>query len=88
MRVMTAQPTLHTSVDECNVCVMLMRVTTAQPKTNITHISEKQAFMFENIKSFFIHINAFIRKTINKAMTRPNQAHMYSDQGHSSVFIN
>ena len=37
---------------------------------------------------FYIHINTFFRKTINKAMTRPNHAHMYSDQGYSSVFVN
>ena len=34
-----------------------------------------------------IHVNAFLRKTINKAMTRPNHAHMYSDQGYRSVFV-
>ena len=35
-----------------------------------------------------IHINAFIRKAINKAMTRPNHSHTYSDQRESSVFVN
>ena len=35
-----------------------------------------------------MHINTFLRKTINKAMARPNHAHMYSDQGYSSVFVN
>ena len=29
-----------------------------------------------------------LRKTINKAITWPNHAHMYSDQGYSSVFVN
>ena len=37
---------------------------------------------------FYIHINAFLRKTISKAITRPNHAHMYSDHGYSSVFVN
>ena len=32
-------------------------------------------------------INAFIRKTINKVITWPSHAHMYSDQGYSSVFV-
>ena len=34
-----------------------------------------------------MQINAFLWKTINKAMTRPNHAHMNSDQGNSSVFV-
>ena len=38
--------------------------------------------------TFFIHNNAFLRKTISKAMTRPNQSHMCIDQGNSSVFVN
>ena len=37
--------------------------------------------------TFFIHINAFLRKTINKAITWPSHAHMYSDHGYSSVFV-
>ena len=36
----------------------------------------------------FIHINAFLWKAINKAMTRPNNAHKYSDQRESSVYVN
>ena len=35
-----------------------------------------------------MHLNVFLRMTINKAMTRPNHAHMCSDQGFSSVFVN
>ena len=27
-----------------------------------------------------MHINAFLGKAINKVITRPNQAHMYSDK--------
>ena len=30
--------------------------------------------------TLLIHINAFLRKTINKAITRPSHAHMYSDR--------
>ena len=37
--------------------------------------------------TFFIHINAFLRKIINKAITWPNHAHMYSDHWYSSVFV-
>ena len=33
-----------------------------------------------------MHINIFLRKTINKAMARPNQEHMYIDQGYGSFF--
>ena len=44
--------------------------------------------MINSFDLFYIHINAFLRKTIDKAITRPNQAHMYSDQGYSSVFVN
>ena len=43
------------------------------------------------ILHFFILIYTlmhFLRKAINKAMTRPNHAHMYSDQRESSVFVN
>ena len=32
--------------------------------------------------------HAFLRMIINKAMKRPNHAHMYSDQGYSSIFVN
>ena len=35
-----------------------------------------------------MHINAFLRKAINKAMTGPSHAHMCSDQRESSVFVN
>ena len=37
---------------------------------------------------FFTHINALLRKAISKAITRPNHAHMNSDQGYSSVYVN
>ena len=35
-----------------------------------------------------MHINASLGKTIDKAITRPSHAHMHSDQGYSSVFVN
>ena len=34
-----------------------------------------------------MHINVFLWRTINKAITRPSHAHMCSDQGSSSVFV-
>ena len=37
---------------------------------------------------FFIHINAFLRKDVNKSKTWPNHAHMYSDQRENSVSVN
>ena len=40
------------------------------------------------MNSFYILINTFIRKAINKAITRPNHAHIYSNQRKSSVFVN
>ena len=40
----------------------------------------KQSCNHEITGLFFININAFLRMTINKA-TRPDHAHMYSDQG-------
>ena len=36
---------------------------------------------------FSIHINAFLRMTINKAITWQSHAHMYCDQEYSSVFV-
>ena len=44
--------------------------------------------LFDLFLFFFEYIDAFLRKAINKAMTRPNHAHMYSDQGYSLVFEN
>ena len=38
--------------------------------------------------SFIIHINAFLRMAINKAITRPSHELMYSDHRESSVFVN
>ena len=35
----------------------------------------------------YIHINAFLRKAINKAVTRQNHTHIYSDHVESSVFV-
>ena len=34
-----------------------------------------------NYFEVYMHINAFLGININKAMTKPNRAHMYSDQG-------
>ena len=44
--------------------------------------------MLINFTFFYIHINAFLRETINKVLTRSNHAHMYSEQRESSVFEN
>ena len=41
-----------------------------------------------NLTFFYIHINAFSRKAINKAKTWPSHAHIYSNQRKSSVFVN
>ena len=41
-----------------------------------------------NLTFFYIHIHAFLRKAINKSITRPSHAHMYNDQGERSVFVN
>ena len=35
-----------------------------------------------------MQINAFFEKEIDKAMTRPNHANKYSNQGKRSVFVN
>ena len=43
--------------------------------------------MINSFDLILLHINALLRKTINKAMTRTNHAHMYSDKGYSSVFV-
>ena len=37
------------------------------------------------IDFFFIHINAFLRKVVNKWLSHAN---IYSDQRESSVFVN
>ena len=38
--------------------------------------------------TFLIHLDAFLRKAVNKSITRPYHACMYSDQRECSVFVN
>ena len=44
--------------------------------------------MTSSLLDVLVHVNAFLGKAINKAMTRPSHAHMYSDQRECSVFVN
>ena len=44
--------------------------------------------MMQLLEYFFMHINAFLRKAVNKSTTRPSYAHLYSGQKESSAFVN